>query len=119
MGSQYEKPYSYSKSRKPQSSNTATTHKTPTVKAQPPKPSQPNSKTSAKGFKTSSPVLRKQTYSKQPYLASSKSQEEKLSDTFHEDSEETALLGKIIFNLELDQQEEHAEVDNQDTKVYY
>jgi len=117
--SQYEKPYSYSKSRKPQSSNTATTHKTPTVKAQPPKPNQPNSKTSAKGFKTSSPVLRKQTYSKQPYLASSKSQEEKLSDTFYEDSEETALLGKIIFNLELDQQEEHAEVDDQDSKVYF
>ena len=67
---------------------------------------QPNSKTSVKGFKTSSPVLRKQTYSKQPNLASSKALEEKHSDTFYEDTEETALLGKIIFNLELDQQEE-------------
>ena len=51
-------------------------------------------------------MLRKQTYSKQPNLASSKSQEENLSDTFYEDNEDTALLGKIIFNLELDQQEE-------------
>ena len=51
-------------------------------------------------------MLRKQTYSKQPNLASSTSQEDQLSDTFYEDNEETALLGKIIFNLELDQQEE-------------
>ena len=61
-------------------------------------------------------MLRKQTYSKQPNLASSKSQEEKLSDTFYEDSEETALLGKIIFNLELDQQEEHGNEGGFDDK---
>ena len=61
-------------------------------------------------------MLRKQTYSKKPNLASSKSQEEKLSDTFYEDNEETALLGKIIFNLELDQQEEQGNKGGFDDK---
>ena len=61
-------------------------------------------------------MLRKQTYSKQPNLASSTSQEEKLSDTFYEDNEETALLGKIIFNLELDQQEEQGNMGGFDDK---
>ena len=94
----------------------ATTHKTPTVKAQPQNPKQPNSKTSAKGFKASSPMLRKQTLSKQENLPSSISPEQKLSDTFYEDNEEATLLGKIVFNLELDEQEEQGNESGFDTK---
>ena len=61
-------------------------------------------------------MLRKQTYCRQQNLASSTSQEEMPSDTFYEDNEETALLGKIIFNLELDQQEEQGNMGGFDDK---
>ena len=61
-------------------------------------------------------MLRKQTHSKEAKLTSSISQEQKLSDTFYEDNEETALLGKIIFNLELDQQEEQGNEGGFDDK---
>ena len=67
---------------------------------------QSNSRNSSKGYKTSSPSLRKHKSVKQTNMTSSILPEQKLSDTFYEDDEETALLGKIIFNLELDQQEE-------------
>ena len=49
--------------------------------------------------------MHKQSHSKQ-LSASSLSPYQKHSDTIYDDNEETALLGKIVFNIELDQQEE-------------
>ena len=60
----------------------------------------------AKGFKSNTPPVRRHDNSKQAPLTSSPSTKQKQADTFYDDNEETPLLGKIIFNLELDQQEE-------------
>ena len=90
------------------------THKSISTKTQYQKPTQTNSKGLAKGFKSTTPPVRKHSNSKQTPLTASPSTREKQADAFYDENEETPLLGKIIFNLELDKQEEQGNKDDFD-----
>ena len=66
------------------------------------KPAQSHHKFSTRGSKHTSPVIRKQTT-----LKSSPSSDLMWTAQDRHENEDTLLLGKIVFNLELDRQQEH------------